>query len=139
MQVLGVELDYIRLFYILPCLYVSLGRSIYISLEWLNFRLVLKHISSDYQAKSFRIIFPAVSINSYPDSAYRYTFEVFCFGYMYRKGIFLYDGETPRPSDNTYGIVSIDWLEQFGKGVDVDIESMLDEFFRNIKNKIENK
>lgn len=49
MNIIGIELEYIPTFHILPHAYISLGKSLWLSFSWLNSQLTIKHISCDYR------------------------------------------------------------------------------------------
>lgn len=115
MNILTIELEYQRTFHIVPSIWMNLGKSFGITLSWLNFRAIAKHISTDWHDQSIYFYSPFVTLHSYPDSAYRLTFDLCWLGYTYRKGIWLKDGEEPRPADNTPGFVASEWFAQFRK------------------------
>lgn len=130
MNILTTELEYRRTFHIVPSIWVNLGKSFGITLSWLNFRAIAKHISTDWHDQSIYFYSPFVTLHSYPDSAYRLTFEFSFLDYTFRRGIWRIDGEEPRPVDNTPGFVTSEWFAQFRKDIDpmADIEQMLDGF-----------
>ena len=130
MNILTTELAYQMTFHIVPQVTLMIGKSWGVTLNWLNFRAEVKHISIDYHSRNTYLFSPFVTLQSYPDSAYRITFEFNWLGYTYRKGIWLKDGEEPRPADNTPGFVASEWFAQFRKDIDpmADIEQMLDDF-----------
>lgn len=72
-------------------------------------------------------------------SAYRLTFEFNWLGYTFRRGIWLHDGEEPRPVDNTPGFVTSEWFAQFRKEHDLaeELEKMLDGIHEMLKKKKE--
>lgn len=119
MNILTTELEYQRTFHIVPHIWVNLGKSFYIALSWLNFRAIAKHISTDWHDQSIYFYTPFVTLHSYPESAYRLTFELNWLGYTFRRGIWLHDGEEPRPVDNTPGFVTSEWFAQFRKEHDL--------------------
>lgn len=43
MNILSLDLEYSQIFHILPSFGITLGKSVYISVHWLNFYLSLKH------------------------------------------------------------------------------------------------
>lgn len=132
MNILSLELEYSQIFYILPSFGITLGKSIYISIHWLNFYLVIKHISTDYKARCWGFCFPSITLNQYLDSAYDYTFEINAFGYMYRKGLFKDKNKEAQPWDNTDKFVHSSWLMQF-RSKDIDFMRGLDNLIKNIK------
>ena len=87
MNILDIELEYSRVFNIIPNAYITLGKSIWLRFSWLNFELAIKHISCDYKAKCLRLHTPSATLNSYPNSGYSATLEICAFGYVYRKGL----------------------------------------------------
>lgn len=130
MNILTTELEYQRTFHVVPQITVRLGKSWCVTLNWLNFRAEVKHISIDFHSRNTYLFSPFVTLQSYPDSAYRLTFEFNCLDYTFRRGIWRIDGEEPRPMDNTPGFVTSEWFAQFRKDIDpmADIEQMLDGF-----------
>lgn len=114
MNIIGIELEYIPTFYILPHAYISLGKSVWLSFKWLNFQLTIKHISCDYKAFVWSLYTPSITLNSYHNSGYLVSFEVCMFGYTYRKGLFKIKDREIQPTDNTNGFVPSDWFLQFG-------------------------
>ena len=113
MNIIGIELEYIPTFHILPHAYISLGKSLWFSFGWLNFQLTIKHISYDYKASTWCLYTPSITLNSYPNSGYLVSFEICMFGYTYRKGIFKIKDKEIRPTDNTNGFVPSSWFLQF--------------------------
>lgn len=113
MNIIGIELEYIPTFHILPHAYISLGKSLWFSFGWLNFQLTIKHISCDYKASTWYLYTPSITLNSYPNSGYLVSFEICMFGYTYRKGIFKIKDKEIRPTDNTNGFVPSSWFLQF--------------------------
>ena len=139
MNILTIELEYQRTFHIVPSIWVNLGKSFGITLSWLNFRAIAKHISTDWHDQSIYFYSPFVTLHSYPDSAYRLTFE-FCFlDYTFRRGIWRIDGEEPRPVDNTPGFVTSEWFAQFRKEYDPaeELEKILDGIHEMLEKKKE--
>ena len=132
MNILSLELEYSQVFHILPSFGITLGKSIYISVHWLNFYLTLKHISTDYKAKCWSFCFPSMTLNQYPDSAYAYTFEINAFGYMYRKGLFKDKNKETKPWDNTGKFVHSSWLSQFHPK-DFDFMKGIDDLVKGIR------
>lgn len=130
MNILTTELEYQRIFHIVPQITVRLGKSWNISLNWLNFELEVKHISTDLNKTNIFIHTPYVTLTSYMQSAYHLTFDLCWLDYTFRRGIWRIDGEEPRPMDNTPGFVTSEWFAQFRKDIDpmADIEQMLDGF-----------
>lgn len=59
MNIIGIELEYIPTFHILPHAYISLGKSIWLSFSWLNLQLTIKHISCDYKAFQWSLYMPS--------------------------------------------------------------------------------
>lgn len=113
MNIIGLELEYIPTFHILPHAYISLGKSIWLKFSWLNFALIIKHISCDYKAFQWSLYTPSVTLQSYPNSGYLVSFEVYMFGYTYRKGLFKIKDRDIQPTDNTNGFVPSGWFLQF--------------------------
>ena len=114
MNIVGIELEYIPTFHILPHAYISLGKSVWLSFQWLNFQLTIKHISCDYKASAWSLYTPSITLNNYPTSGYLVSFEVCMFGYTYRKGVFKIKDKEIHPTDNTNGFVPSGWFLQFG-------------------------
>lgn len=114
MSIVGIELEYIPTFHILPHAYISLGKSIWLSFSWLNFQLTIKHISCDYKAFQLSIYTPSITLQSYPNSGYLVSFEICMFDYAYRKGLFKIKDRDIQPTDNTNGFVPSGWFLQFG-------------------------
>lgn len=136
MNILTLELEYSQIFHILPSFGITLGKSIYISVHWLNFYLSLKHISTDYKARCWGFCFPSMTLNQYTDSAYAYTFEINAFGYMYRKGLFKDKSKEAKPWDNTGKFVHSSWLAQF-RPKNFDFMKGVDDLVKGIKEFIE--
>ena len=136
MNILSLELEYSQIFHILPSFGITLGKSIYISVHWLNFYLTLKHISTDYKEKCWTFCFPSMTLNQYPDSAYDCTFEINAFGYMYRKGLLKDKNKESMPWDNTGKFVHSSWLAQFRPN-DFDFMKGIDDLVKGIKEMIE--
>lgn len=136
MNILSLDLEYSQIFHILPSFRITLGKSVYISVHWLNFYLTLKHISTDYKAKCWIFCFPSMTLNQYPDSAYAYTFDINAFGYMYRKGLFKDKNKEAMPWDNTCKFVHSSWLAQF-RPKDFDLMEGIDDLVKDIKEFIE--
>ena len=132
MNILSLDLEYSQIFHILPSFGITLGKSIYIGVHWLNFYLSLKHISTDYKAKYWYFHSLSITLNKYPDSAYAYTFEINAFGYMYRKGLFKDKNKEAMPCDNTPGLVHSSWLAQF-RPKDFDFMGGLDDLIKGFK------
>lgn len=139
MNILTTELEYQRTFHIVPHIWVNLGKSFGIALSWLNFRAIAKHISTDFGSKHTYLFSPFVTLHSYPDSAYRLTFEFNWLGYTFRRGIWRIDGKEPRPADNTPGFVTSEWFAQFRKEHDLaeELEKMLDGIHEMLEKKKE--
>ena len=136
MNILSLDLEYSQIFHILPSFGITLGKSIYISVHWLNFYLTLKHISTDYKAWYWGFCFPSMTINHYPESAYAYTFEINAFGYMYRKGLFKDKNKKEKPWDNTGEFVHSSWLAQF-RPKNFDFMKGVDDLVKGVKEFIE--
>jgi hypothetical protein len=135
MNIITLELEYTPILHLLPYVRTYFGTSVYITLTWLNFSLTLKHISGVWDNKGLTLSTPSMTLNSYTESAYRMTFEICCFGYVYRKGLFKRKGEEPLPVDNTNGFVPSSWFNQFkkpigGKDLDAFFDAM-EEFFKD--------
>lgn len=125
MNIIGLELEYIPTLHILPHAYITLGKSIWLSFSWLNFQLTIKHISCDYKASIWSLYTPSVTLHSYPDSGYLVSFEIYMFGYTYRKGLFKRKDRDIQPTDNTNGFVLSGWFLQFGN-------PMVDDFLKDL-------
>ena len=97
-----------------------------------------EHISTDWHDQSI-FYSPFVTLHSYPDSAYRLTFEFSFLGYTFRRGIWRIDGEEPRPVDNTPGFVTSEWFARFRKEYDPaeELEKILDCIHEMLKKKKE--
>lgn len=132
MNVLSLDLEYSQIFYILPSFGITFGKSIYISVHWLNFYLTLKHISTDYKARCWSFIFPSITLNQYSDSTYVCTFEINAFGYMYRKGLFKDKSKEAKPWDNTGKFVHSSWLAQLRPN-DFNFMGSIDDLIKVIK------
>lgn len=128
MNILTTELEYQMTFHIVPQVTLRLGKSWGLTLNWLNFRAEVKHISIDFHSRNTYLFSPFVALQSYPDSAYRLTFEFNWLGYTFRRGIWRIDEEEPRPMDNTPGFVTSEWFAQFRKehGLAEELDKMLD-------------
>lgn len=144
MNILTLELEYSYIFYILPSFGITLGKSLYINIHWLNFELTLKHISTDYKAKYISFYSPSIILNQYPDSAYKYTLEVSIFHYFYRKGLFRNKDKEIQPWDNTRKFVHLNWLTQFKSdnidsiNIFEDLLKAIEEIFEKEKNNTDN-
>lgn len=114
MNIIGIELEYIPTLHILPHAYISLGKSIWLNFNWLNYQLNIKHISCDYKTSILSLYTPSITLNSYPNSGYLISFEICIFGYTYRKGLFKIKDRNIQPTDNTNGFVPSSWFFQFG-------------------------
>lgn len=90
-----------------------LGKSVWLSFKWFNFQLTIKHISCDYKTPVLSLYTPSITLNSYPNSGYLVSFEIYIFGYTYRKGVFKIKGRKIHPTDNTNGFVPCNWFFQF--------------------------
>lgn len=139
MNILSLELEYSPFFYILPSMGGTLGKSIRISLHWLNLSITLKHISLDYKAKSIYFSTPSVTIMQYPSSAYLFTFEINAFSYLYRKGLIRDKSKEVGPCDNTPGFVHGSWLRLFRNSTLSDFMADFDEMIRKLKDFLEQK
>lgn len=139
MNILTIELEYRRTFHIVPQVTVRFAKSWGLTLNWLNFRAEVKHISTDYYSRCIYLLSPFVTLHSYPDSAYRLTFEINWLGYTFRRGIWRIDGEEPRPADNTPGFVTSEWFAQFRKEHDLteELEKILDGIHEMLEKKKE--
>ena len=119
----------------------TLGKTIYITIDWLNFELTIKHLSNDYNAKRIYFGTPSITINQYIRSGYLFIFEIFIFGYTYRKGLFRLKDRDVEPTDNTYGFVDTSWFEQFRKNDNGDLtENLMAELqnmIKTLKDKLE--
>lgn len=135
MNILDIELEYSRVFNIIPNAYIVLGKSIWLRFSWLNFELAIKHISCDYKAKCLRLHTPSATLNSYPNSGYSATLEICAFGYVYRKGLFRIKNRDIQPTDNTNGFVPSDWFNQF-RTSNIDPFSDLIDFIKKMKDEM---
>ena len=135
MNILDIELEYSRVFNIIPNAYIVLGKSIWLCFSWLNFEFTIKHTSFDYKAKCLKLHTPSVTLNRYPNSAYSATFEIYAFGYTYRKGLFRIKDREIEPIDNTNGFVTSDWFNQFD-APNIDPFSDLIEFIKKMKDEM---
>lgn len=122
MNIIGLELEYIPTFHILPHAYIAFGKSIWLSFSWLNFQLTIKHISCDYKASVRSLYTPSVTLQSYPNSGYLVSFDIYMFGYTYRKGLFKRKDRDIQPTDNTNGFVPSSWF----------FESVADDFLKDL-------
>ena len=113
MNIVSLELSFTDVFHIIPHLYITIGRSVFFCVNWLNFELCVKHISTKYDSRDMSLHLPSVTLRQYPRSSYRYTFEIYAFGYFYRKGLFRFKDQETQPFDNTEGFVTMEWFEQF--------------------------
>lgn len=139
MNILSLELEYSPFFYILPSIGGTLGKSIRISIHWLNLSITLKHISLDYKAKNIYFSTPSVTIMQYPSSAYLFTFEINAFSYLYRKGFIRDKSKEVQPYDNTPGFVHESWLRQFQDSTYFDFLADFDEMIKKLKDYFEQK
>ena len=139
MNILSLELEYSPFFYILPSIGGTLGKSIRISIHWLNLSITLKHISLDYKAKSIYFSTPSVTIMQYPSSAYLFTFEIEAFSYLYRKGLIRDKSKEVGPCDNTPGFVHDSWMRQFQDSTYFDFMADFDEMIKKLKEFFEGK
>ena len=137
MNIIGVELEYIPTFHILPHAYISLGKSIWLSFSWFNFELRIKHISCDYKAFQWSLYTPGITLQSYPNSGYLLSFEIYMFGYTYRKGLFKRKDGDIQPTDNTNGFVPSSWFLQFGNPMADDFLKDLYDLINKFKDKEE--
>ena len=137
MNIIGLELEYIPTFHILPHAYISLGKSIWLSFSWFNFQLTIKHISCDYKAFQWSLYTPSITLQSYPNSGYLLSFEIYMFGYTYRKGLFKRKDREIQPTDNTNGFVPSGWFLQFGNPMADDFLKDLYDLINKFKDKEE--
>lgn len=133
-MIIGIELSYKDIFDIIPSANGTLGKTIYINIKWLNFELTIKHISLDYKSPRINFYSPSITINQYNNSGYLFTFEIFIFGYTYRKGLFRLKDREVMPTDNTYGFVDESWFEQF---IRKDTENISTKILTELQNMIE--
>lgn len=133
-MLLGIELSYREIFSVIPCISGTLGKTIYITIDWLNFELTIKHLSNDYNAKRIYFGTPSITINQYIKSGYQFILEIFIFGYTYRKGLFRLKDRAVEPTDNTYGFVDTSWFEQFRRN---DTENLSTKILAELQNMIE--
>lgn len=126
MNLIGLELEYITTFHIVPHAYISLGNSVWLKFSWLNFALTIKHISCDYKAFQWSLYTPSVTLQSYPNSGYLLSFEICMFGYAYRKGIYRIKDKEIQPADNTNGFVPSGWFLQFGNPINDFLKDLYD-------------
>lgn len=85
MNIITTELQYQSTFFIIPQVTVRLGKSWNVSLNWLNFELEAKHISTDLNNTNIFIHTPYVTLTSYMQSAYHLTFDLCWLGYTFRR------------------------------------------------------
>ncbi len=139
MNILSLELEYTSVFHILPHALITLGKSVYVYVNWLNFEFCVKHISTDFTAKGIQLYSPSVTIRQYPLSGYKYSLEVYLFGLTYRKGLLKRQGKGIKPYDNTNGFVTRAWFDQFKGKNDTafDILKGIDDMVKKIKEMIE--
>ena len=137
MNIIGLELEYILTFHILPHVYISLGKSIWLSFSWLNFQLTIRHISCDYKASVRSLYTPSATLHSYPNSGYLLSFEICMFGYVYRKGLIRIKDRDIQPTDNTNGFVPSGWFLQFGNPMADDFLKDLYDLINKFKDKEE--
>lgn len=137
MNLIGLELEYIPAFHILPHIYISLGKSIWLNFSWMNFQLNIKHISCDYKAFQWSLYTPSITLNSYLNSGYLFSFEICMFGYTYRKGLFRIKDRDVQPTDNTNGFVPSGWFLQFGNPIVDDFLKDLYDIINKFKDKEE--
>ena len=137
MNILSFDLEWEQTMHLIPHAYISLGKSVYVYLNWFNLGFRVKHISSDYKAKSIDFSTPSVTIMQYPSSAYLYTFEINAFGYTYRKGLIRDESKEVSPYDNTPGFVTQEWFSRFGDASNSDLLKSLEDLIRGIKEKLE--
>lgn len=135
MNIVGLELEYIPTFHILPHAYMTLGKSVWLSFSWLNFQLTIKHISCDYKASMQSLYTPSITLHRYPNSGYLVSFEVCMFGYVYRKGLIRLKDREIQPTDNTNGLVPSGWFLQFGNPMADDFLKDLYDLINKFKDK----
>ena len=137
MNILSLDLEWSSTMHLIPHAYISLGKSVYVYLSWLNLGFCVKHISLDYKAKGIHFLTPSVTIMQYPSSAYLYTFEINAFGYTYRKGLIRDESKEVSPYDNTPGFVTEEWFSLFGDTSNSDFLKGLEDLIREMKEKLE--
>lgn len=137
MNIIGLELEFNQIFHILPHIYISLGKSIWLSFSWMNFQLNIKHISCDYKAFQWSLYTPSMTLNSYFNSGYLVSFEIYMFGYTYKKGLFRIKDRDIQPTDNTNGFVPSGWFLQFGNPMADDFLKDLQDLINKFKDKEE--
>ena len=137
MNIIGLELEFNQIFHILPHIYISLGKSIWLNFSWMNFQLNIKHISCDYKAFQWSLCTPSMTLNSYLNSGYLVSFEIYMFGYTYRKGLFRIKDRDIQPTDNTNGFVPSGWFFQFGNPMADDFLKDLQDLINKFKDKEE--
>lgn len=137
MNILSFDLEWEQTMHLIPHAYISLGKSVYVYLNWFNLGFCVKHISTDYKAKSIYFSTPSVTIMQYPSSAYLYTFEINAFGYTYRKGLIRDESKEVSPYDNTPGFVTEEWFSKFGDTSNSDFLKGLEDLIREMKEKLE--
>ena len=138
MHLLGIDTKHSNAFNIIPHFYIALGKTFYFSLSWLNFEVIIKHISTEKEIKRINISTPSILINQDLNSPYLFTLDIYVFGLFYRKSFFLSNGEKPRSIDNTNGFVHISWFEQFNNDLSKDLIEGLEMFIKQVKDKIDN-
>lgn len=137
MNIIGLELEFNQIFHILPHIYISLGKSIWLSFSWMNFQLTIKHISCDYKASTLSLYTPSATLHIYPNSGYLVSFEIYMFGYTYRKGLFRRKDRDIQPTDNTNGFVPSGWFLQFRNPMADDFLKDLQDLINKFKDKEE--
>ena len=133
MNILSFDLGWEQAMHLIPHAYISLGKSVYVYLNWFNLGFCVKHISTDYKAKNIYFSTPSVTIMQYPSSAYLFTFEINAFSYLYRKGFIRDKSKEVGPCDNTPGFVHDSWLRQFQDSTYIDFLADFDEMIKKLK------
>lgn len=78
-----------------------------------------------------------MTLNSYLNSGYLVSFEIYMFGYTYRKGLFRIKDRDVQPTDNTNGFVTSGWFLQFRNHMTDDFLKDLQDLINKLKNKEE--
>lgn len=139
MNLVSLELEYNEIFYIIPHFYIYLSKSIYVDIKWLNFSISIEHISTDNCQQGITLYTPYITLHSYPDSAYKLSFEISWLNKFYRKGLFKIKEKTPLTVDNTPGIVDTYWINQQNPVNTSEIDDIMESFvnlLESIKEKL---
>ena len=94
-------MQYQSTFFIVPQVTVRLGKSWNVSLNWLNFELEVKHISTDLNNTNIFLHTPYVTLSSYTQSAYHLTLDLCWLGYIFRTLFIPNQPENKQPTQLT--------------------------------------